>query len=214
MIIALLGAECTGKSALSHALAAKLQSLGQDAVAVSETLREWCDAHQRTPLLHEQLHIATTQQSRIEAAAAQHSMVIADTTALMTAVYSEYVFKDVSLYPQALAQQRAVAVTLVTGLDMPWEPDGIQRDGVHVRSDVDRLLREVLGTAQIPYQVVYGLGDARLRNAMDSIAACAGFHWARASKPSKKWTWVCDKCSDPECEHKLFTQLGQTSSKP
>jgi nicotinamide riboside kinase len=211
MIIALLGAECTGKSALARALAAHFQSLGQDAVAVNEYLREWCEANQRTPLQHEQLHIATTQQARIAAAAAQHSMVIADTTALMTAVYSEYVFNDFSLYPEALAQQRAVAMTLVTGLDMPWEPDGIQRDGVHVRPQVDQLLRKVLDTAQIPYQVVYGLGDARMLNAIDSIAACASFPWATASKPSKKWTWVCDKCSDPECEHKLFTQLTAPS---
>ncbi len=207
MIIALLGAECTGKSSLAHALAAHLQSLGRDAVAVSEYLREWCDAHQRTPLQHEQLHIASTQQARIEAAAAQHSMVIADTAALMTAVYSECVFNDVSLYPAALAQQRAVGMTLVTGLDMPWQADGIQRDGAHVRLQVDQLLRKVLDRAQIPYQMVYGLGDARLLNAMDSIAVCAEFPWARASKPSKKWAWACDKCSDPECEHKLFTQL-------
>jgi nicotinamide riboside kinase len=207
MIIALLGAECTGKSALSQALVAHLQSLGRDAVAVSEYLREWCEVHQRTPLLHEQLHIATTQQARIAAAAVRHSMVIADTTALMTAVYSDYVFNDASLYPAALAQQRAVAMTLVTGLDMSWEPDGIQRDGAHVQVQVDQLLRKVLDTGQIPYQVVYGLGDARLLNAINSIAACALFTWATASKPSKKWTWVCDKCSDPECEHKLFTQL-------
>ncbi len=207
MIIALLGAECTGKSALAHALAASLQSHGQDAVAVGEYLREWCDAHQRTPQLHEQLHIASTQQARIAAAAAQHSIVIADTTALMTAVYSEYVFNDHSLYPLALAQQRTITMTLVAGLDVPWQADGIQRDGAHVRPQVDQLLRKVLDTAQIPYQVVYGLGDMRLQNTMDNIAACASFHWATASKPSQKWVWTCDKCSDPECEHKLFTQL-------
>jgi hypothetical protein len=22
-----------------------------------------------------------------------------------------------------------------------------------------------------------------------------------------RWTWNCDKCSDPECEHRLFTAL-------
>jgi nicotinamide riboside kinase len=211
MIIALLGAECTGKSSLAHALAVHLQSLGRDAVAVNEYLREWCEVHQRTPLQHEQLHIANTQQARIEAAAAQHSIVIADTTALMTAVYSEYVFNDASLYPAALVKQRAVAMTLVTGLDMPWQADGVQRDGAHVQQQVDQLLRKVLDAAQIPYQVVYGLGDARLLNAIDSIASCSAFTWARASKSSKKWVWVCDKCSDPECEHKLFSQLTALS---
>ena len=71
MIIALLGAESTGKSALAHALAQHLQNQGTDAVAVDEYLREWCEQHQRTPHIHEQAHIAATQSQRIATAAAQ-----------------------------------------------------------------------------------------------------------------------------------------------
>jgi hypothetical protein len=29
-----------------------------------------------------------------------------------------------------------------------------------------------------------------------------------ATSPEEtRWKWVCDKCSDPECEHRLFTGL-------
>jgi nicotinamide riboside kinase len=212
MIIALLGAESTGKSDLAHALAQHMQNLGTQAVAVPEYLREWCAAHGRTPQPDEQIHIATTQQQRIANAAQQHSVVIADTTALMTAVYSEYVFADLSLYPAALEQQRKFDVTLVTGLDMPWVADGIQREGDYVRGPVDTLVRRKLDAAQISYQVVYGLGLQRLKNAIDCIAARANIHWATASKPINKWVWVCDKCSDPDCEHQLFSQLTAPSS--
>ncbi len=207
MIIALLGAESTGKSALAHALAQHLQSQGTDAVAVDEYLREWCAAHERTPHVHEQAHIAATQRQRIAAARAQHSVVVADTTALMTAVYSEYVFADTSLYAQALAAQRSIDITLLTGLDMPWQADGIQRDGAYARGPVDSLLRQRLSEAQIGYQVVYGLGEERLQNAMHCIAAPAIFKRAAGQKSTKKWVWVCDKCSDAGCEHKLFSQL-------
>jgi nicotinamide riboside kinase len=214
MIIALLGAESTGKSDLSQALAQYLQKIDTDAVAVPEYLREWCAAQQRTPQPHEQLHIAAQQQQRIQAAAAQHSVVIADTTALMTAVYSEYVFADLSLYPQALEQQREFDVTLVSGLDMPWVADGIQREGDYVRGPVDAMLRRSLDEAHIDYQVVYGLGEQRLHNAINCIAARANIHWASGSKPEKKWAWVCDKCSDPDCEHQLFRRLTAPSSDP
>jgi nicotinamide riboside kinase len=211
VIIALLGAESTGKSALAHALAQHLQSVGMDAVAVDEYLREWCEQHQRTPHVHEQGHIAAVQTQRIAAAAAQHRVVVADTTAVMTAVYSEYVFADTSLYAQALAAQQRADMTLLTGLDMPWQADGIQRDGAHARGPVDALLRTRLQDAQIGYQVVYGLGEQRLKNAMHCIAAPAIFQRATGQNTSKKWTWVCDKCSDPVCEHRLFSQLTQPS---
>jgi nicotinamide riboside kinase len=217
MLITLLGAESTGKSDLSLALAQHLQNQGTQAVAVPEYLREWCAAQGRTPQPHEQLHIAATQTQRIATAAQTHSAVVADTTALMTAVYSEYVFGDLSLYPSALAQQRQYTVTLLSGLDMPWVADGIQREGDYVRAPVDALLRRRLGEAGIGYQVVYGLGEQRLQNAIDCIAACATIHWARASKPSKTtpaWKWVCDKCSDADCEHRLFSQLTAPLSGP
>jgi nicotinamide riboside kinase len=207
MIIALLGAESTGKSALAHALAQHLQTQGTDAVAVDEYLREWCEQQQRTPHIHEQAHIAATQSQRIAAAAAQHRVVVADTTAVMTAVYSDYVFADTALYTQALAAQRSIDITLLTGLDMPWQADGIQRDGAHARGPVDALLRRRLSEAQIGYQVVYGLGEQRLQNAMHCIAAPAIFQGATGQKTTKKWAWVCDKCSDPACEHRLFSQL-------
>jgi nicotinamide riboside kinase len=207
MIIALLGAESTGKSALAHALAQHLQSLGTDAVAVDEYLREWCEQHQRTPQVHEQVHIAATQSQRIAQAATQHPVVVADTTAVMTAVYSDYVFADTSLYAQALEAQRSVDITLLTGLDMPWLADGIQRDGAHARGPVDALLRLRLSEAQIAYQVVYGLDEQRLKNAMYCIASPATFQEATAQNATEKWAWACDKCSDPVCEHRLFRRL-------
>jgi nicotinamide riboside kinase len=180
-------------------------------VVVDEYLREWCANAQRTPLVHEQAHIAQVQQQRIEAAAMACPVVIADTTALMTAVYSEWVFADQSLYPQAIAQQRRFDLTLLTGLDMPWQADGIQREGAHVRSPVDSLLRSALDSAGIAYRVVYGLGAARLESAIDCIAACASPDWEKGQKPLKKWTWACDRCSDADCEHRLFSQLTAPS---
>jgi nicotinamide riboside kinase len=216
MIISLLGAESTGKTQLAHALAQHLCASGKRAIAIDEYLRQWCDTHARTPRADEQTHIAQTQAARIEAALQSHNIVIADTTPLMTAIYSEFVFGDTTLYPQALAFEKRCTQTLLTGLDMPWVADGIQRDGEHVRGPVDALLRKRLEQASIRYRAVYGLGKQRVEHALDAINSIAGDAdsiWAQTPKSSQtldNWSFNCEKCSDPECEHRLFRRLIET----
>jgi nicotinamide riboside kinase len=169
--IALLGAESTGKTRLAGELAAHFRGQGRSVAVVSEVLREWCEREQRTPRPEEQLPIAQEQERRVDAAAAGAEVVIADTTALMVAIYSAMLFEDGSLYRFALERQRVYTTTLVTGLDLPWVADGLQRDGPHVREPVDKLIREMLARGQVRYRVVYGSGQERLRNALAALDA-------------------------------------------
>jgi nicotinamide riboside kinase len=200
--IALLGAESTGKSTLARELAEGFAALGRTAVAVPEALRDWCLAEGRTPRPDEQMAIAQEQERRVDEAAAGAEVVVADTTALMVAVYSAILFEDHGLYRFAIDRQRGYDVTLVTGLDLPWVADGLQRDGPHVQGPVDAQVREILGRHSIAYRVVYGHGRERLRNALGAIDA------ALAPRPAvRDWAWQCEKCSDPDCEHRLFTRL-------
>ena len=48
-VVALLGAESTGKTALSREIGAALAARGVAVEVVAEVLREFCDAHARTP---------------------------------------------------------------------------------------------------------------------------------------------------------------------
>jgi nicotinamide riboside kinase len=65
-VIALVGAECTGKSSLARQLADSLaDATGLRCVTVAEVLREWCDHAGRTPRLQEQSSIAAEQARRI-----------------------------------------------------------------------------------------------------------------------------------------------------
>ena len=172
-LIAIVGAESSGKSTLAHALAEALRADGLVVTCVDEVLREFCDRHGRTPHRHEQAAIAAEQSRRIAAARTARllpaDLVIADTTALMTAVYSEQVFGDASLYPAALADHRAADLTLLMALDLPWVADGLQRDGPHVREPVDTLLREWLHERALPYAVIGGQGPARLAQALAAL---------------------------------------------
>jgi len=217
-VIALLGAESTGKTELARALAQRLQERGIATTLVGEYLREWCDREGRTPRADEQRAIAQEQTRRIDAAAAS-GVVVADTTSLMTAVYSELLFGDTSLHADALAAQARCAITLLTALDIPWIADPL-RDGDHAREPTDALVRAALAGAGLSFAVVHGTGSERLSNAWNAINSIAGSEGrARArsrleSKPAS-WSWPCEKCSDPECEHRLFSDLiGRRDDTP
>lgn len=172
LVIAVLGAESTGKTWLAQALSEHLAlGTGLRCTWVPEWLRLWCDAQGRTPSRHEQAEIAQTQQARIAAASQTHDIVVADTTALMTAVYSLQLFGDDSLRPFALDHHRQVRLTLLTALDLPWVADGHQRDGPHVRDPVDATLREWLTQAGLPFARVTGQGNARLHCAARACEA-------------------------------------------
>ncbi|MDE2607081.1 MAG: ATP-binding protein [Burkholderiales bacterium] len=210
--IALLGAESTGKTQLAGELAAHLRAQGLRAVAVPEVLREWCLASGRPPRPEEQLAIAREQERRIDAAARDHDFVIADTTALMVAIYAGMLQEDGELLRFARERQRSCDATLVTGLDLPWVADGLHRDAGQPREPVDALVRAQLQRAGVAFQVVYGQGPQRLRSALQALEGAgvlpAGSVPREESGGSRgTWTWACDKCSDPDCEHRLFSRL-------
>ena len=201
-VVALLGAESTGKTTLCGELAAALVAQGRDAVVVAEYLREFCDRHGRTPRRDEQAAIAAEQTRRIDAARAAHAIVVADTTALMIAVYSDQVFDDTSLYPTAELAQRACDATLLTALDLAWQADGHQRDGPHVREPVDAKVRSALQRAGVAYAVVGGAGPARLGAALGCVARALEPPTADAEAP--RWHWVCERCGEAGCERHLL----------
>ncbi|WP_298233671.1 ATP-binding protein [uncultured Azohydromonas sp.] len=219
-VIALLGAESTGKTVLARALAERLaRETGLSVAWVPEVLREWCEREGRTPRAEEQLGIALAQQRRLEQAAAAHDLVVADTTPLMTAVYSELLFDDRSLHAMAVEFQRRCAATLLTALDLPWVADAHLRDGPQVRAPVDRLVRGLLLAHGLSWSVVRGEGEARVDCAVDALspwlrtlsAPRAGLFTRlrerEAAQPA--WRWVCEDCDDPQCEHALRASTGR-----
>jgi nicotinamide riboside kinase len=205
--IAILGAESTGKSELVKQLAKYFEAQGKSVQHIPEYLRTWCDAEKRTPRQDEQLAIATEQIRHINSAPfteSTSSILLADTTALTVAVYSDLLFNDTSLYDMALAHQRTFDTTLLMGLDLPWVADGIQRDGTHMREPVDTALRVALGLGGIQFKVVYGTGESRLHNALRCLNATFE---PIENRPQRLRNWVCERCSDPVCEHRLFRDL-------
>ncbi|QHE88955.1 ATP-binding protein [Hydrogenophaga sp. BPS33] len=213
MCVALLGGESSGKSSLAAALHTQLQNVhGLRAVVVPEHLRGWCEGHGRAPQAQEQTAIAAEQTRLIQVARQTLGVdvVIADTTALVVAAYSALYFQDDSLIAPALAVQRSLfGVHLLMGLDLPWVPDGLLRDSPCVRDATDALLRDALQGAGIGFQTVYGQGEARAQQALRAVGTALGrpLVWQDPALANGLRPWSCENCSDPECEHRLFTGL-------
>ena len=79
---AIVGAESTGKSWLTQALAEVLRDRGQTVHTVDEVLRHWCDRAGRTPQRHEQMAIAQQQADAAHTLAQQapDTWLLSDTT--------------------------------------------------------------------------------------------------------------------------------------
>lgn len=79
--------------------------------------------------------------------------------------------------------------------------------------------REALSQAGLPYQVIYGLNEKPLVELIAFNIAfmqgqqvpASGDAWpgGKPANPRAQWVWPCDKCSDPQCEHRLLTDLIQ-----
>lgn len=80
----------------------------------------------------------------------------------------------------------------------------------------DSQLRNALMSTGAAFQVVYGVGDVWVSNALKAIDAAKGNSTATAPSIAQanvhanvyvKWRWDCEKCGDSSCEHRLFSEL-------
>jgi nicotinamide riboside kinase len=169
--IAVVGAECVGKTTLCQALAEALPGLW-----VPEYLREFCAQAGRTPRPDEQAQILATQierELRQHRRAARQGLrwLLCDSAPIVTALYSSMLFDDDTLAGPALQHHRRYRLTLLLQTDLPWLADGIQRDGPGVRARFHQLLEQQLTAQRIPFARVHGRDDDRLAVARRAVDA-------------------------------------------
>lgn len=103
---------------------------------------------------------------------------------------------------------------LLMGLDQAEVPP-IDRPTRELR---DAELREHLQALGLPYRVVYGEGLTRLNHALLALDLPPLDEPIRQLREQAQFdlnrgrtAWSCEKCSDPDCEHRLFTGLLRRS---
>ena len=89
-------------------------------------------------------------------------------------------------------------------------------NGDLLRQTADESIRAALQLSETPFHVVYGSDEEALTQVMRAIenlgtvppiTATPAIQNTRSLDGTAPWVWLCDKCSDPQCEHRLLTDL-------
>ena len=168
--IAILGGECSGKTTLAADLGVALHG-----VVIPEALRTFVDTRGRTPLRDEQAAIMASQHAAIERAQAidANAWIISDPAPAMTAIYSQVYFDDRSLWAQARADLNATDFVFWCDIDVPWAPDGLHRDGPHMRAIAHEAIADLVDgvhtARQGPVHILSGPSDERVARVLEII---------------------------------------------
>lgn len=159
--ICILGGESTGKSTLSVALAAALNT-----ACVAEYGRELWE--QKEGNLHpaDMLHIALTQIAREEQARPSRYL-ICDTSPLTTLFYAQHYFGCVDPQLEALSH-RSYALVVFCEADFPFVQDGTRQDNAFQATQQQWYL-QALSRRGIPFLRVSGSVEQRVNQIMTAL---------------------------------------------
>lgn len=169
--IAIIGAECTGKTTLAKKLTEMYQNKYPSAF-IPEAVRLFVEENNRTPKEEEQAGIAARQKELEEKLAAQlmleHQdaefiLLFCDTTPLLTSIYSEIIFGTADATVKKIAQDHSYDLTLFTQIDFPWKSDGIMRDSPLAQAKVHYRIQAKLDSLKLPYEIISGDQYQRLK---------------------------------------------------
>ena len=163
--IAIIGAESTGKSTLVKELAAHFNT-----TYVEEYAREYFNTHNIDDYSIEVFdHIYSRQiENENEKMKSAHRFLFCDTTLITGKIWSEEVFGKTAEFITEHLPKNNYDLYLVTENDLPWIADG-QRKNPHNRNELQIKNIELLKELNATYEIVSGLQEQRLVNAVSLI---------------------------------------------
>jgi NadR type nicotinamide-nucleotide adenylyltransferase len=173
LTIVVTGSECTGKTTLAEALAARFDSPWS-----REFVREYVDGKQAAldesdvePIARGQL--AAERAAEQAGRGRKSPIVVRDTDLISTAVYSRHYYGRCPEWVATAARERLGDVYLLLRPDVPWVPDGLQRDrpDEEARAEMHALFREALVAAGAHVVEIGGNWSEREARAAVSVAA-------------------------------------------
>ena len=163
--VVVTGSECTGKTTLAMELAEHYGT-----VWVPEFVRQFVEAKGSAPEYADVEAIARGQialEDRMTAKAAE--VLIQDTDLLSTVVYSQHYYGDCPGWIEEELEKRAGDLYLLADIDVPWSPEGDQRDRGDRREEMHELFRSALGHRGFRFVEISGTLPERLEKAIATI---------------------------------------------
>jgi len=167
--ICLHGPESVGKSIMAEQLADVL-----GAELVPEYGRAYCERHGTNLRMADLLDMAMVQTDLIaEARARAERWVVADTDALMTAVWADMMLGRRDPWFQEFRD--TADLYLLLNIDLPFVDDGLRiYGGEKDRARFFALCLVELERRKLPWTLVSGTGEARVENALAAIGTILG----------------------------------------
>jgi NadR type nicotinamide-nucleotide adenylyltransferase len=172
-VVVVSGSECTGKTTLAAELAAEFDASWSPEFARSyvDSKRARLDASDVEPIAAGQL--AVERAADHHAAARQARLVVRDTDLVSTAVYARHYYGSCPAWIEAAGRRRAGDLYLLLRPDVPWMPDGLQRDraGDGERAEMHARFRVALASTGARVIEIGGSWTDRRRQAFAAVAA-------------------------------------------
>jgi NadR type nicotinamide-nucleotide adenylyltransferase len=163
--VCVVGAESTGTTTLAAALARALGTRWVEEYGREYTEAKWSrgESAWRTEEFEQ---IAGQQLLRADAAAREADRVlVCDTNAFATVLWHRRYVGGPCPGVEAIATAERCDLYLLTGDEIPFVQDGL-RDGESVRHEMHRWFEEALAAQPVPWRLLRGPHDARLREAV------------------------------------------------
>jgi nicotinamide riboside kinase len=165
--VVIFGPECTGKSTLAQVLAEHFGG-----VVSIEFVRSWVDENRRLPTTDDLPDIVAGQiASEMDAVrlAGPRGIVFHDTDLHTHGIYADHYLGQRTAEAEHAARTADYTHHLICDIDLPWTPDGIQRDSPEARAALFPKFISELHRFRRPYTLISGHGDHRTARAMEVV---------------------------------------------
>jgi len=162
--IAITGAESTGKSILSEALAKHY-----NAIWIPELARDYVEKLDRHYTYNDIELIARKQIEIEQCISPETSIVFFDTWLIITKIWFEFVFGDSPLWLKNYISASTIDLFLLCDIDIPWEADPVRENGGETRKILHKKYINELSNYGFNYKIVSGEGEKRTQNAINIV---------------------------------------------
>jgi NadR type nicotinamide-nucleotide adenylyltransferase len=162
--VCIVGGESSGKSTLAQALASTFHTKHVPEYARIDLERRGgvCEKSDMLPIARGQI--------ALESAMAREAsrILVSDTDALLSQVWSQFLFGEISSELKALADRQHFDLYLLLKPDLPWVADSV-RYLPHQRAEFFERCRAILDETKRPYAIISGLGEQRVQAAIEAV---------------------------------------------
>jgi nicotinamide riboside kinase len=162
--IVITGAESTGKSTLTQALATHFQTIW-----IPEFSRSYVEKLHRKYTYSDLEKIARHQIIEERNLDIDIHLVFFDTWLIITKVWFEFVFGKSPVWLHESILQSSIALFLVCDIDIPWIPDPIRENGGENRKILHNIYIDQIKSYGFNYKIISGVGEERTIRALNIV---------------------------------------------